>query len=1184
MSFESPILQALNQNVKAMTDLKNYLTDQVLLLDGAMGTQIQAADLCVDKHYWGQENCSEILNLSCPDFVRQIHRTYFEAGADAVETNTFGASALTLGEFGLAEQCEEINIRACELAHEAAAEFADGRPRFVFGSIGPGTKLPSLGHVDYDALETSLIPQARGLITGKADAFLIETAQDVLQIKAAINACRIAMAELDAEIPIITQVTMETTGTMLVGTEIAAAATILHAMGVEAMGLNCATGPQEMASHVQWLAEHWPGMISVLPNAGLPEMRDGKVHFPLGPQELAKWLERFLVEDGVNIIGGCCGTNEAHIQALDTMLRAQSDRPRPTPKPRTHHWVPSLASLYSAVELRQENAILSIGERYNANGSKKFREAQDAQDWETCVAMGKEQEREGSHALDICTAFVGRDETADMRELTARLRGAVTAPLVIDSTELGVLEEALKLYGGKAIINSINFEDGEEPAAQRLALAKKYGAAVIALTIDEEGMAKTPERKLAIAKRLYDFACVKHGLPAADLLIDPLTFTICTGNEDDRKLGEWTLDAIEQISQALPDVQIILGLSNISFGLNPAARHVLNSVYLDHAAKRGMTGAIVHISKIMPLHKIPAEEVQVAEDLVFDRRRDDYDPLHRFMALFEGRKTEAKTVKKRAETVEERLKERIIDGDKQGLEADLDEAMQSHAPLLIINTFLLDGMKVVGELFGAGKMQLPFVLQSAETMKRAVAHLEPHMEKVAGQEKGTIVLATVKGDVHDIGKNLVDIILTNNGYKVHNLGIKQPIENILTAIETHKPDAVGLSGLLVKSTVIMRENLEELSRRQLDLPVLLGGAALTRAYVEDDCVKAYSGGRVAYAQDAFAGLDLMKKIAGNEFDAHLATQQEKRQNKVANSNKRKRSWEQAQAEVAAELRPIDVQAIQTKRNELAQGVTVPDAPFLGARIIDDVPVKALLPFLNEQMLFTFHWGFKKQGRSLGEYWKWVDTDVRPILKRLLAECEAENILQPKAAYGFFPAAAEGNSLVIFAEDGIRRLGQFDLPRQNRENGLCIADFFRDIHSHERDVIGLQVVTAGQKVADVARQWFEADRYQDYLYLHGLGVEIAEALAEYVHKKIRAELGFGHEDARDMKQLLKQGYRGSRYSFGYPACPHVEDQTLLLKLLGAERIGVELSDEFQLHPEQSTSAIVVHHPQAKYFNL
>ncbi|MFQ5957970.1 MAG: homocysteine S-methyltransferase family protein, partial [Alphaproteobacteria bacterium] len=742
-----------------------------------MGSRSQALDLDVERDYEGKENCTEVLNRTRPDIVLDIHAGYLAAGADALETNTFGGSPITLGEFGLADAAFDLNKRACELAHEAIAAFAgDGRDRFVFGAIGPGTKLPSLGHIDYQTLEDALMVQARGLIAGAADALLVETCQDLLQLKAAVNAAKAACAEAGRELPIFAQVTVETTGTLLVGSDIAAAATVVRALGVSALGLNCATGPQEMAEHVRWLAENWPGLISVLPNAGLPELVDGATVYPLGASEMAGWLERFVIEDRVNVIGGCCGTTSGHIAALDAMLRRVGQGRRPPPARRQVHWVPAVASLYNQVPLRQENAFFSIGERCNANGSRKFRQLQEAGDWDACVAMGRAQVAEGSHALDVCTAFVGRDEAADMTEVVARMRGAADAPLVIDSTELPVLETALRLYGGKAVINSINFEDGEAPAAARLALARRFGAAVIALTIDEQGMAKDADAKLRIARRLHDFA-LDHGLAASDLLIDPLTFTICTGNDDDRRLGLWTLEAIERIAAELPECQIILGLSNISFGLKPAARHVLNSVFLDHALRRGMTGAIVHVSKIRPLHAIPEAEVTAAEDLIFDRRRPGHDPLQAFIALFADRAAETQAEKTRPQAVEERLARRIVDGDRQGLEADLDEALAGHAPLDIINRFLLDGMKVVGELFAAGKMQLPFVLQSAETMKAAVAHLEPHMERAESHDKGTIVLATVKGDVHDIGKNLVDIILTNNGFKVVNLGIKQPLAN-----------------------------------------------------------------------------------------------------------------------------------------------------------------------------------------------------------------------------------------------------------------------------------------------------------------------------------------------------------------------------------------------------------------------
>lgn len=1156
--------------------LLDVLRDRVLLCDGGMGTQVQARSLDVEKDYWGRENCTDVLVLSRPDLVREIHRGYFAAGADMVETNTFGASRVTLGEFDLADRAFEINKTAAELAREAAESFADGRHRWVVGSIGPGTKLPSLGNIKYDALEAALADQCRGLLAGGADAFLIETCQDTLQIKAAVNGAKIARREAGKDTPIFVQVTVETTGSLLVGPDIATAATVINALDVPLMGLNCATGPQEMAEHVRWLAQNWPGLISVQPNAGLPELVDGHTHYPLNPVDLASWVERFVAEDGVNLIGGCCGTGVDHIAALDAMLRRRGEY-RPAPVARSVVWVPSVASLYQATPLRQENAIFAIGERCNANGSKKWRELQEVHDWDGCVAMGREQIGEGSHALDICTAFVGRNENAEMTEVVRRFTASVNSPLVIDSTDTKVIEEALKLHGGKPIINSINFEDGEQHAADRLTLAKQFGAAVVALTIDEIGMAKTPEDKLKIARRLVDFACGKYDLPQSDLLIDPLTFTIATGNEDDRKLGLWTLEGIAAIRAEFPEIQIVLGLSNISFGLNPAARAVLNSVFLDHAMRAGMTGAIVHVSKIRPMHLIPEEEKQVAEDLIFDRRREGYDPLRRFLELFAGRKAADAVKKQRAETVDGRLKDRIVDGDRKGLTEDIDEALQTFSPLEIINNILLDGMKVVGELFGAGKMQLPFVLQSAETMKTAVAYLEPFMERVEGQEKGTIVLATVKGDVHDIGKNLVDIILTNNGYRVVNLGIKVPLHDMLDAVKANNAHAIGMSGLLVKSTVVMRENLEEMSRLGIDVPVMLGGAALTRNYVEDACVQSYACGRVAYARDAFDGLHLMDRVTSNDFDGYIAAVQAKRAGKAHNTA---RTLGQADARA---FRPVDVAAVQARRRRMTQDVPVAEPPFWGARIIESAP-KAVVPYINERSLYQFQWGFRKQGRSLDDFLGWAKQELRPVMRRMLALCEEEDILKPQAAYGYWKAAGQGNDLIVFEQDGVTEAARFTLPRQPKEDGECIADFFRDVDDAERDTIALQVVTVGQKASDTARIWFEENRYQDYLYLHGLSVEMAEATAEYVHRRIRAELGYAGDDDRDIEKMLAQGYRGSRYSFGYPACPRLEDQTAIMQLLGADRIGVSLSDESQLHPEQSTSAIVVLNPRAKYFSV
>jgi 5-methyltetrahydrofolate--homocysteine methyltransferase len=1164
-----------------MTHFLDYLADRVVLCDGAMGTQVQARNLDIERDFLGLENCTEILCDSRPDLIREIHRGYLEAGCDALQTNSFGGSPVTLGEFGIADRTFELNRRAAELAHEAIAEFAyDGRTRFVLGSLGPGTRLPSLGHIAYQELEDGLALQCAGLIAGGSDAIAIETCQDPLQIKAAVNGAKRARDEAGKDIPILVSVTVETTGTLLVGADIAAAATVVRALEVPVIGLNCATGPREMAEHVKWLGENWPDHISIQPNAGLPELIEGRTHYPLGAIELAQWLERFVLEDGVGLIGGCCGTEAAHIAALDAMLRRIGrDRPRPLPRRRKAAWAPSVASLYGQVNLRQENAYLSIGERCNANGSRQFRRLQEQGDWDGCVEMGREQVKEGSHTLDLCTAFVGRDEIADMTEAVTRMRGAVNAPLVIDSTEYPVLEAALKLYGGKPIINSINFEDGEEAADKRLGLARRFGTAVIALTIDETGMAKEVEHKLQVARRLYDFACGKHGLPPSDLLFDPLTFTICTGNADDRKLGLWTLEAIERISRDMPECQIILGLSNISFGLNPPARHVLNSVFLDHALRRGLTGAIVHFSRIVPLHKIPEEEVQVAEDLIFDRRREGYDPLQAYIALFDNRTAEKTEKKGRPEKLEDRLAQRIVDGDRLDLEADLDLAMQSYKPLDIINNILLDGMKTVGELFGAGKMQLPFVLQSAETMKAAVRYLEPHMERIEGQEKGTVVLATVRGDVHDIGKNLVDIILTNNGYRVVNLGIKQPISSILEAAVTHKADAVGMSGLLVKSTVVMRENLEEMSRQGLSVPVMLGGAALTRRYVEEDCAKCYDAGRVAYARDAFDGLDLMDKIVNGRFDAHLAEVRRKNEGRPVNQSRKL-----GRAADAKPMRPVDVEEIRLRRAELTRNVPIPEPPFWGPRTIARVPAKAVVPYLNERMLYQFQWGYRKDGRSLAEYREWAKDELRPVLRRILDIAIREDILVPQAAYGYWPCAADGNDVIIFDTDGNRELTRFSFPRQNKDGGLCIADFFRDVAQNTRDVIGFQVVTMGRRASEAAREWFADNRYQDYLYLHGLSVEMAEALAEYVHKRIRGELGFAAEEARDPEAMLAQGYRGSRYSFGYPACPNLADQQQLLALLRADEIGITLSEEDQLDPEQSTSAIVLHHPQAKYFSV
>ena len=915
------------------------LDDRVLIFDGAMGTMLQRADLPLSD-YLDLENCSEVLTQTRPDIIQDIHRAYFKAGCDVVETNTFGATPLVLAEFGLQDRTEWFNQRAAELAREVAQQMStEAQPRFVAGSIGPGTKLPSLGHTTFAELEAGFARQVRGLLAGGVDVLLIETCQDILQAKAALAAIEAVFASGVPRVPVMAQVTMEATGTMLVGTDIGAANTILDAYdGVDIVGLNCATGPVEMAGHIAYLGRHSRKPISVLPNAGLPEMRDGAACYPLSPAELADWHTRFVQEDGVNLVGGCCGTTPDHIRAVVERIRPLK------PKRRSPSFTPSITSLYGSVALKQDADVLAIGERTNANGSRRFKRLLDEENWDAIVTMGRRQAKHGSHAIDVCTAFVGRDEVSDMTEVIERFRGQVAAPLVVDSTEDEVVEAALELIGGRAIINSINLEDGEHKCDSLCPLAKKHAAAVIALTIDEIGMAKTAERKLEIAERLYDIAVNRHGLRPSDILFDPLTFTICTGNEDDRKLALWTLDGIEAIARRFPECGILLGLSNVSFGLKPHARHVLNSVMLYHARQRGLTAAIVHATKILPLHRIPEEQVQVAEDLIFDRRREGYDPLRRYLELFADADA-AKVVRPPPASVDERLVRRIVDGERDGIEADLDQAMsEGWEPLRIINELLLDGMREVGELFGAGKMQLPFVLQSAETMKAAVAHLEPHMEKDEGSSKGRMILATVRGDVHDIGKNLVDIILSNNGYEVVNLGIKQPLSNILAAYDEHGADAIGMSGLLVKSTVIMKENVEDMRRRGIRVPVVLGGAALTRSFVEKDCTRAY-GLPVAYGKDAFSGLAFMDAIASGDTTYSTPV-------------------EVAEPPPLPGPRPLP-------EHELERGPVTPMAPpkpsFWGARLLEDIPLRSVVPFVNEDVLFKHQWGFLKKDMTKEEH-------------------------------------------------------------------------------------------------------------------------------------------------------------------------------------------------------------------------
>ncbi|WP_405634598.1 methionine synthase [Streptomyces sp. NBC_01178] len=1151
--------------------LREALATRVVVADGAMGTMLQAQDPTLED-FENLEGCNEILNITRPDIVRSVHEEYFAVGVDCVETNTFGANHSAANEYEIAHRIHELSESGARIAREVADEFAakDGRQRWVLGSIGPGTKLPSLGHITYDVLRDGYQQNAEGLLAGGSDALIVETTQDLLQTKSSIVGARRAMDALGVQVPLICSLAFETTGVMLLGSEIGAALTALEPLGIDLIGLNCSTGPDEMSEHLRYLARHSRTPLMCMPNAGLPVLTKDGAHFPLGPGGLADAQEHFVRDYGLSLIGGCCGTTPEHLRAVVERARELTPTER-DPRPE-----PGAASLYQHVPFRQDTAYLAIGERTNANGSKKFREAMLEARWDDCVEMARDQIREGAHMLDLCVDYVGRDGVADMTELAGRFATASTLPIVLDSTELPVLRAGLEKLGGRAVLNSVNYEDGDGPDsrfAKVSALAAEHGAALIALTIDEEGQARTVEHKVAIAERLIEDLTTNWGIRESDILIDTLTFTICTGQEESRGDGIATIGAIRELKKRHPDVQTTLGLSNISFGLNPAARVVLNSVFLDECVKAGLDSAIVHASKILPIARLEEEQVKVALDLIYDRRAEGYDPLQKLMELFEGVNMKSMKAGKAEELMalplEERLQRRIIDGEKNGLEADLDEALQDTPALDIVNNTLLEGMKVVGELFGSGQMQLPFVLQSAEVMKSAVAHLEPHMEKSDDEGKGTIVLATVRGDVHDIGKNLVDIILSNNGYNVVNLGIKQPVSAILEAAEEHRADVIGMSGLLVKSTVIMKENLEELNQRKMaaDFPVILGGAALTRAYVEQDLHEIYEG-EVRYARDAFEGLRLMDALIGVKRGVPGAALPELKQRRVPKRDAAVLEVEEPEGSV---------------RSDVSTTNPVPEPPFRGTRVIKGIPLKEYASWLDEGALFKGQWGLKQARTGDGPtYEELVETEGRPRLRGWLDHLQSSNLLEAAVVYGYFPCVSKGEDLILLHEDGSERT-RFTFPRQRRGRRLCLADFFRPEESGETDVIGLQIVTVGSRIGEATAELFAADSYRDYLELHGLSVQLAEALAEYWHARVRAELGFAGEDPADVEDMFALKYRGARFSLGYGACPDLEDRAKIAGLLRPERIGVHLSEEFQLHPEQSTDALVIHHPEAKYFN-
>ncbi|MCJ2543110.1 methionine synthase [Thermostichus vulcanus] len=1213
------------------------LQEHVIVFDGAMGSSLQAQNLTAEDFGGPElEGCNEMLVLTRPEAVEKVHRGFLEVGADVVETDTFGATSIVLAEYGIPDKAYELNVAAARLAKQVAQEYSTpDKPRFVAGSIGPTTKLPTLGHIGFDEMRASFAEQVRGLLDGGADLLIIETCQDVLQTKAALAAVQQVFTEKGfteqgaLRPPVVVSLTFEVQGTMLVGTEIGAALAILEPYPIDVLGLNCATGPDKMTEHIRYLSKHSPFPISCIPNAGLPENIGGQAHYKLTPEQLRFHLQHFVQDLGVAVVGGCCGTRPDHIAALVEAVQGLR------PKPRTVERIPAAASIYAPQPYAQDNSFLIIGERVNASGSKKMRELLNAEDWDGLVALAREQVREGSHILDVNVDYVGRDGVRDMHELVSRLVTQIQIPLMLDSTEWQKMEAGLKVAGGKCLLNSTNYEDGEERFLKVLELAKLYGAGVVVGTIDEEGMARTAEKKFQIAERAYHQA-VAFGIPPYEIFFDPLALPISTGIEEDRGNGAATIEGIRRIRQAFPEAHIVLGISNVSFGLSPAARMVLNSVFLHECREAGMDAAIVSAAKILPLSKIPEDQQQVCRDLIWDRRQFNtegictYDPLTELTQLFEG--VSGKDLRSTGSLadlpLEERLRRHIIDGERIGLEDTLAEALQKYPPLEIINTFLLDGMKEVGELFGSGKMQLPFVLQSAETMKAAVKYLEPFMEKVGGDAvKGTFLIATVKGDVHDIGKNLVDIILTNNGYKVINLGIKQPVENIIEAYEKYKADCIAMSGLLVKSTAFMKENLEVFNERGITVPVILGGAALTRRFVEEDCQKTYKG-QVIYGRDAFADLHFMDQLmpakAAGQWDDHLGFL-----NGSQNGGSHSDAHDKVQLEpeemdatlpapevtVGSTPEPIELQEQDTRRSEAVTLDTErPIPPFWGSKILtsDQIPWSEVFFYIDKQALVAGQWQIRKpREQSAEEFAEFMATQVDPVIERWKERIVSEDILHPKIVYGYFPAQAEGNRLIIFDPASFpelflldpdsntyfqlptverlqwtpqtRELACFTFPRQKTGNRYCIADFFADRSTGLVDVFPMQAVTVGAEATTYAQHLFANNQYTDYLYFHGMAVTLAEALAEWCHARIRRELGFAQEDSSDIRKILHQGYRGSRYSFGYPACPHIPDQRVLLDLLKADRIGLTMDESDQLDPEQSTTAIITYHPAARYFS-
>ena len=1187
-----------------MESFRTYLNRDekpLIIFDGGTGTSFQNLNLTADD-FGGKEleGCNENLVLSSPEVVEKVHNSFLEAGCHVIETNTFGASSIVLDEYDIADKAYEINKNAAFIAKKAAAKYSSvDKPRFVAGSIGPTTKLPTLGHIDFDELKQSYKEQIYGLIDGGVDLLLIETCQDVLQIKSALLASKEILESKNIDIPLMVSITMETTGTMLVGSDIASALTILEPFNIDILGLNCATGPEQMKEHIKYLSENSPFAISCIPNAGLPENIGGVAHYRLKPIELKMQLMNFIYDFNVQLIGGCCGTTPEHIKYLSSIIDEiiDNERTNNNGKKNSSGFIPSASSIYNSVPYKQDNSILIVGERLNASGSKKVRELLNNDDWDGLVAIAKQQQKENAHVLDVNVDYVGRDGVKDMKEITSRLVTNINLPLMIDSTDADKMESGLKSAGGKCIINSTNYEDGNERFDQVLNLALGYGSGLVVGTIDEDGMARNADKKYNIVKRALN-RTRECGLSDYELFFDPLALPISTGIEEDRLNAKETITAISKIRENFPDIHIILGISNISFGLSPLSRINLNSIFLDECIKAGLDSAIIAPNKILPLSKISEETKKLCLDLIYDKRKfeDDiciYDPLVELTKAFQDLSIQdfkkASSENKNL-TLEESLKNHIIDGEKIGLEDQLNKALKKYKPLEIINTFLLDGMKVVGDLFGSGQMQLPFVLQSAETMKFAVSILEPYMETVDENiSNGKLLIATVKGDVHDIGKNLVDIILTNNGYDVINLGIKQDVSAIIDAQKKHNADCIAMSGLLVKSTAFMKDNLEAFNNENISVPVILGGAALTPKFVNEDCSKIYKG-KILYGKDAFTDLKFMNEYMDNKKKGNWSNTEGFINNEGININLAS-SKSNSQAVKKSISINTETSKLNLKENFIrSKFINEEDpiqAPFLGTKVLNDVDIdlNKLIFYLDTKALFSGQWQIKKgKNQSVDEYNNYLDSYAKPLLDKWLEIIIEKKLISPKAVYGYFRCGRKDNSIFLFDEKSLNKISQFNFPRQKSGNNLCIADFYCDLKNDKPiDIFPMQAVTMGDIASEYSQKLFKEDKYSDYLLFHGLTVQLAEALAEYVHALIRIECGFRSEEPDKNREILAQKYRGARYSFGYPACPKVSDSNIQLSLLDAKRINLTMDESEQLHPEQSTTAIISLHSKAKYFS-